>query len=156
MSYYKLQGMSIDKDGKIYVRVASNNVTPKDYERTLYTGTINDFVYDLMGGMIQPTPSANDGKIMYIKNMMYAEIGNMSMEQVKTSPKVAVVFKQLWRDSKASEMYIVKINDNYVTEKTRNGIRYTPYKEGAKEFNFYRASNMVFDFPRYDLKLIKK
>ena len=153
MSYYKLQGMSMDKDGKIFVRVASNNVTPKDYTREQYKGTINDFVYDTMGGMIQPTPSANDGKIMYIKNMLFADFGNLSLEQIKTSPKVAFVFKQLMRDSKASEMYIVEINGNYVTEKTRSGIRYSPYKESAKKFNFYKASNMEFDFPSYKMKI---
>lgn len=155
MSYAILQSMSIDKDGNIFVTVEDNNVFPKEYERVRYTGNINDLVYDFMSGNIQPQWSANNGKVLYIVNQMRENLKGFSDDAIKTSPKVAFAFKQMWRDSKANENYIVKFQDYYITAKKKYGFQYSPNQNSAKVFNFYQASNLLYDNPRNNLKMMR-
>ena len=75
MSYVIATSISVNKNGnEIFVTGDDNNVFPKDYKRMKFNGTLSDLIYDLWGGNLQPTRSANGGKALYIARVMSEQI----------------------------------------------------------------------------------
>ncbi len=163
MSYVIVTSMSVSNNGKdIYVTGDDNNVFPKDYKRLKFNGELIDLLYDLWGGSLQPTRSANNGKAYYISRIIVDEIkvgwgeGNSS-ERVRTiirEKRLEQLFLRLWNNkTKSKERYKVMYGNSCVIKIKKYGFSYG--SGNCKIFNFYQAMNTVNDNKKRNLQMVK-
>lgn len=146
MSYEKIKSMTIkeDKEGNVHFKmlVASNNVTPIDYENWSGVRTWEEFFYNLLGECWQPNDSANNYfwkalMIIFFETVkkngddsyevwLGHHLGNEATKEQKVLfVKYLKVFKELYCRLKSlsslSYKFVVKDNDyGYITKMTKN------------------------------------
>lgn len=148
MSYKKIKSMTIkeDKDGNVHFKmiVASNNITPIDYEKWSSVITWEEFFYNLLGEDWQPNDSANNYFWKALMVIFFETVkknghdsyevwkghylGNeATKEQKELFAKYLKVFKELYCRLKSLSSlpykFVVKDDDyGYITKITKNDV----------------------------------
>lgn len=155
MSYEIVKNISFKKN-KIIITSASSNVYPKEFKKWEYEGSFGEFIF-AFGESLQPLPSANKGKAIYLVNMLYNLFPGKSNYKDKdlnieifNSTKFKDWFMGLWKTKISTDKYKVTYKD-YNVNIIRGELRYG--KGDCKVLNYYQARNILLEYPKYKLNM---
>lgn len=132
MSYYKVKSVDLRDKDKIKVTVASSNVTPVDYERVDYTGTVDDLFKDMMSGNLK----LNDGNRQQVQEAYLQANIYLNHKKVHRADiwdanyihpeydKALQIFKQVLDGKRNKRKYYIEIDGYKFYGWTKYGYQY--------------------------------